>query len=836
MSSSSFDPYYKWLGIPPVEQPPNHYRLLGINLFESDPDVIQAASDQRMIHLRSFQTGQHSSLSQKLLNETAAAKLCLLKPDRKAQYDAGLRSQLATRTPPAARAISVPPPIPAPSLAPNPVAADYADVDAVTATAQVPARESPWQPDPLDFTNSRPVYSKTVGVSPTKSRLPIVLLIAAPILGMGVVMAAIKIFNDREEANSRGSQDLTAATSRSDTEKRLGSSNDSRPAQTGNEIKPPVLVLDWPKEDREGGFVILDNAHDDVSKRSGPLEYALKPGESKIVRLRRVGSAAIDITVPPTNSGERFTYRPIWQPLEPDRGAPKIATNDRQPISLIPEIPIDNNSREKNPFDMKAPDKAPDSADRPLPSTTDTHRGPARTGLLAPVPNEAARQKALAQLKEVLKDEFAKAKGPEAQLALAGRLAQLAQQETEKDPAMGYVAAEQSLEIAVRQCDVGLASQLVGGFAAHFDLDAWKLKSTTLNQLGHAAKNSDQRASLAKAALEQIDKAISADRFEIAVELAGTATFLSAQLKETALRDIAKEASERTKRIQKGAQEAQAAGDALLTNPKDPDANLTVGKFKCFLKDDWKFGLPMLALGSDEALKRLAAAETADPTESAEQAKLADQWWDLAEKKAADKSDAAKKDEWTVKPMRARAVYWYRRAQPNLSGLALAKALKRIDEAGPATGDTVAIETVFLDDLAEQAVSVGQGSLGKHGDAGYFPPGKVKVRGVQPPHAVSMHPPTNGSSTVSYNLDGKYRTFTSIAAIMDDAKQMQSKAAFHVWGDGKPLWTSRPLRAAGEFQECSIRVAGVRTLKLEVICTGPYNGTHAVWVAPMLTK
>lgn len=23
-----FDPYHKWLGIPPKDQPPNHYRLL----------------------------------------------------------------------------------------------------------------------------------------------------------------------------------------------------------------------------------------------------------------------------------------------------------------------------------------------------------------------------------------------------------------------------------------------------------------------------------------------------------------------------------------------------------------------------------------------------------------------------------------------------------------------------------------------------------------------------------------------------------------------------------------------------------------------------------------
>src|SRR5437016_4429115 len=38
-----FDAYRKWLGIPPEDQPPHHYRLLGIAPFEDDPDVIQNA-------------------------------------------------------------------------------------------------------------------------------------------------------------------------------------------------------------------------------------------------------------------------------------------------------------------------------------------------------------------------------------------------------------------------------------------------------------------------------------------------------------------------------------------------------------------------------------------------------------------------------------------------------------------------------------------------------------------------------------------------------------------------------------------------------------------------
>ncbi|HEV3343864.1 MAG TPA: hypothetical protein VG125_26050, partial [Pirellulales bacterium] len=93
----SFDPYHKWLGISPKDQPPNHYRLLGIELFESDPDVIEAAADQRMAHVRTYQTGQNSALSQKILNELSAAKLFLLDPKKKSSYDERLSRELALK-------------------------------------------------------------------------------------------------------------------------------------------------------------------------------------------------------------------------------------------------------------------------------------------------------------------------------------------------------------------------------------------------------------------------------------------------------------------------------------------------------------------------------------------------------------------------------------------------------------------------------------------------------------------------------------------------------------------------------------------------------------------
>jgi hypothetical protein len=112
--SDEFDPYLRWLGIRDPQRPPNHYRLLGLELFESDPDVIATAADRQMLHVRSYQTGKHSVDSQKLLNELAAAKICLLNARKKAEYDARLRGEGVRAKAPVPPPIlgPVPPPLP----------------------------------------------------------------------------------------------------------------------------------------------------------------------------------------------------------------------------------------------------------------------------------------------------------------------------------------------------------------------------------------------------------------------------------------------------------------------------------------------------------------------------------------------------------------------------------------------------------------------------------------------------------------------------------------------------------------------------------------------------
>lgn len=87
----TFDAYHKWLGIAPSQQPATHYRLLGIEVFESDADVIEAAANQRMSYLQDFTSGPHVATAQKILNEIAAARRCLLNAEQKTAYDATLK-------------------------------------------------------------------------------------------------------------------------------------------------------------------------------------------------------------------------------------------------------------------------------------------------------------------------------------------------------------------------------------------------------------------------------------------------------------------------------------------------------------------------------------------------------------------------------------------------------------------------------------------------------------------------------------------------------------------------------------------------------------------------
>ncbi len=86
-----FDPLHKWLGIPPEDQPPHHYRLLGLATFEDDLEVIDAAADKQLSFLHQLANGEHAADAEDLSNQVSAARLCLMSLEKKRLYDQRLR-------------------------------------------------------------------------------------------------------------------------------------------------------------------------------------------------------------------------------------------------------------------------------------------------------------------------------------------------------------------------------------------------------------------------------------------------------------------------------------------------------------------------------------------------------------------------------------------------------------------------------------------------------------------------------------------------------------------------------------------------------------------------
>jgi hypothetical protein len=100
-----------------------------------------------------------------------------------------------------------------------------------------------------------------------------------------------------------------------------------------------------------------------------------------------------------------------------------------------------------------------------------------------------------------------------------------------------------------------------------------------------------------------------------------------------------------------------------------------VGSFRCFEKDDWERGLPLLALGDDARLKGLAERDRAAPKDAGARRAVGNGWWDLAKGNPRQRvtfQEAAKGN------IQQRACYWYGLALPEATDKARELAEKGV--------------------------------------------------------------------------------------------------------------------------------------------------------------
>lgn len=88
--------YHEWLGIPLKNDAPNHYELLGIPIFECNPNVISNGAARCISFLQSMVASEFAELAQEIQKEVAQAKLCLMREASRNEYQHKLMQILSS--------------------------------------------------------------------------------------------------------------------------------------------------------------------------------------------------------------------------------------------------------------------------------------------------------------------------------------------------------------------------------------------------------------------------------------------------------------------------------------------------------------------------------------------------------------------------------------------------------------------------------------------------------------------------------------------------------------------------------------------------------------------
>jgi hypothetical protein len=615
--SKEFDPLHRWLGIPPEEQPPNHYRLLGLKTFESSADVIESAADQRMAYVRQSATGKHAALSQEVLNALATARVCLLNPNDKAAYDKTLRAKLKAAEPKPSRALRAAPLKPAQPATPRNPAPAIASKPGNAASAIVPT-----------IRVSAPAKRERHG-----SALP---WIAAGACGLIAVAAAafvaVKMLPGKPEAVAVAANDSAAEQSVPETSSPPPTAVDSKAA--------PPTASDPPATNVESPEVPL--AEEPPLAPVATAESPASPEE----RPCDPPAATLPATTPETPPASADAD--VGSKAGPSDEAPM--PDERSLADLINAQPPTNLA------DSNLTGQAPGS-----PAGAEPMR--------VAVPDDAQLQAAEAAMQEAFGDELKKALDPLEHRALVDKLLRTGR-DSPGEPATQYVVLREAHDRAVALRDGKLALDIVDELAKRFEIDGPAAKLEALGKLVRAARDGPTHVSLARAGLDLAADFFDADRFDDATKVSSMASTSAGRGQHAYFKALALNQEKQAKLLGRAFSLLESERSTLAANPTDAAANLALGRFYCFLKRDLRRGLPYLQRGNDPQLSRLAALELDPKSRESNAQQLADGWWDVADTLERDEQPAA----------RLQAKRWYLVVRPKLQGLALREVDSRLKQ------------------------------------------------------------------------------------------------------------------------------------------------------------
>jgi hypothetical protein len=621
----SFDPYRKWLGIPPEEQPPHHYRLLGLELFEEDADVIVNATDARLSFLRSVAKDKHADMADRLVAQIKEVQLCLLDPAKKAFYDGQLQRRMAAlKKEPAATAAT-------------PNAAAIASPNGGSKWASTPVPPLPQPPSPAAGANNPPTspaknftipelhipaYTPPTAHAP-RERWRILAAMMLGLVALGCLLVYLLVKYKRED---------------------------------GTGEKPAVVRTD-PNDEKSPAANSDPSTRRDDSPGGKPAENAANP------------------TRDPDNESPRESGSPVIPPPMPNGIPTVIVPSGNAPDNLPPShsgtAPAPN-IENTNPANNSAPPSSLSGKANLLEEdfSRDAQPLPASqpAGERQPIPAETARRAAEKSVREIYAAQMAAAKNGMRRRALANRMWSQAIG-TKDDAALRYALMAIAVQLLGESDQLQSAMERAESFAEYFAVNPWELKLLAIAQAAKSAQTARDKSvgdELVLLARQFAEQAKDAGQIEVADKTVKAVNPL-AKKDPMLMREMNVFAREIERQMARY-RPVRKALDVLKANPDDPDANALAGRWNCFEDRDWDEGLLMLAKSSDAALAALAAKDIAASKNEDGQSAVADAWWDFAQKEKGSVKAAAL----------ARAEHWYDRALPKLAGLDKAKAETRL--------------------------------------------------------------------------------------------------------------------------------------------------------------
>ena len=204
--------------------------------------------------------------------------------------------------------------------------------------------------------------------------------------------------------------------------------------------------------------------------------------------------------------------------------------------------------------------------------------------LKAPIPDAAAFTAAMKLVDEFHKYDVATAKTPDQRAALSQSLIDAANEE--KDNATRFALLSRAKDVAVGAGDYTTASAAVDEIDATFSVDALKMKVGAATATAKTVRTPDQRKQLTVGASDLVDQAIAADRYDVAKSAADIESTGARVASDAALVKAGTIHVQQVRDAEAAFADVRKSLAVLADKRDDPEANLKVGKFKCFIKDD----------------------------------------------------------------------------------------------------------------------------------------------------------------------------------------------------------------------------------------------------------